>query len=181
MKTPSDIVGARVRAVRQRRGWTAAQLAERCTEHGAPEITASVVTDLETGRRDKDTKRRRRNITVDELLALACALDVAPVHLLVPTDGNDPYLVTHDRFVRPARAREWVRGRHPLPWSDPRLFFSEVPAEEWEPPEMTQEQMDRQGRMSEIRREVLDRGPGRRTMSGGVIGPDGEEIPDEGS
>lgn len=168
-------MGARVREVRRRHGWTAAQLAERCAEIGAPEITSSVVTDLETGRRDKTTGRRRRSITVDELLVLACALDVAPVHLLVPTKGSAVYPVASKRLVPPARAREWIRGRHPLPSSDPRVFFSEVPAQEWEPPEMTQEQVDRQARLTEIRRDVTDRRPGRRTMSGGVIGPDGRQ------
>ncbi|WP_395105271.1 multiprotein-bridging factor 1 family protein [Actinomadura sp. SCN-SB] len=132
--TPSDVVGARVREVRKRRGWTAAQLAARCTEAGAPEITASVVTDLETGRRDKTTGRRRRNITVDELLALALALDVAPVHLLAPLKEG-AYWVTPGRAVKVGLLRHWIRGHEPLSdKTDRRTFFGEVPEQEWQPP-----------------------------------------------
>lgn len=146
-RTPSGVVGARVREVRRLRDWTAAQLAERCADLGAPEITSSVVTDLETGRRDKTTGRRRRNITVDELLVLALALDVAPVHLIAPTypapgwgrqDGrNDPndaqlYAVTSTQEVPVYRVRSWVRGERPLPGTDARLYFTQIPSHEFD-------------------------------------------------
>lgn len=138
-RTPSDVVGARVRAVRRRHGWTAAQLAERCAEIGATEITSSVVTDLETGRRDKTTGRRRRNITVDELLVLACALDVAPVHLLVPLEEGK-YWITPRRIDKAGVVRQWIRGREPLARMNRRFYFTEVPEREWErpdPPDMS--------------------------------------------
>lgn len=108
--TPSDVVGVRIREVRRRRGWTAANLAERCAEIGAAEITASVVNDLETGRRDKRTGRRRRNVSVDEVLALAYALDVAPVQLVVPLDGRTPLQVTSEIEAGSLDAFIWVTG-----------------------------------------------------------------------
>lgn len=160
------ILARRVKYLRAKRGWSAERLAEEMTRVGVP-WKRVVVSKLEGG--------RRQSVSLTEVLALAYVFNVGVVHLIVPTDGNDPFPVTPERLVPPARAREWIRGRHPLPSSDPRTFFSEVPAQEWEPPEMTQEQMDRQARLNEIRRDVTARRPGRRTMSGGVIGPDGRQ------
>jgi hypothetical protein len=59
-----------------------AELAARCAELGAGHLTENVIENIESGRRDKQG-RRRRDVTVDELLTLAVALNVAPVHLLV--------------------------------------------------------------------------------------------------
>lgn len=84
-QTFSDLVAERVTCVRKSRGMTAQDLAERCatTEVGAPEITAQTISNIETGRRDKDG-RRRRAVTVDELMSLAVALQVPPADLLAP-------------------------------------------------------------------------------------------------
>lgn len=96
---------------------------------GADQLTANVIENIEHGRR-KDG-RRRRTITVDELLIFAYVFSVAPVHLLVPTENRDPYPVTPTESLLPVRAREWIRGEYALPSSDPRVYFSEVPANEW--------------------------------------------------
>lgn len=150
-RTPSDVAGKRVREVRRRHGWTAAQLAERCAEIGAPEITSSVVTDLETGRRDKATGRRRRSITVDELLVLACALDVAPVHLLVPLEEGK-YWITPRRIDKAGIVRQWIRGREPLARMSRRFYFTEVPDREWERPAAP----DMSGMSEEDGRKLMD-------------------------
>jgi transcriptional regulator with XRE-family HTH domain len=131
-ETPSDVAGSRVRDVRTKRRLTTAQLAQRCKEMGADSLTATVINDIEKGRAPKDG-RRRRMITIDELLALAVALNVAPVHLMVPIDGpQDPYPpiagVQADRFG----VRSWIRGVGPIdPDADGREFYSEVPAAEF--------------------------------------------------
>lgn len=83
-RTASDEVAARVKESRQRQGWTAARLALRCGEVGAPEITASVLANIESGRPDPVTGQRRRRITLEELLALAAALRTKPERLLYP-------------------------------------------------------------------------------------------------
>lgn len=86
-----------------------------------------VVTNLERG--------RRQNVTVDELLALAYVLNVAPVHLLVPIDDEDrPYAVVPASGARAGVVRQWIRGLVPLPSTDRRRFFSFVPEREWVPP-----------------------------------------------
>lgn len=63
----------------------------------------TVVANLETG--------RRRFVTVQELLALAYVLDVAPVNLLVPIDGTDPVEPVPGVTVSAAAARAWIRGQ----------------------------------------------------------------------
>lgn len=80
--TVSDAVGANIRDFRKRRGWKPADLARRCSQlgGGAEAITASVVENIEHGRR-RDGERTR-DITVDELVALAHALSVPPAALL---------------------------------------------------------------------------------------------------
>lgn len=60
---------------------------------------------------------RRSYVTVAELLTLAYVLDVAPVHLLVPTEvdedvSDDQYAICPDVFLPIPHAREWVRGNH---------------------------------------------------------------------
>jgi transcriptional regulator with XRE-family HTH domain len=127
----SEVVAKRIQQVRVRRGMTAAQLAVRCAELGMPDLTASTISNIETGRRDK-SGRRRREVSVDELLVLALALDVAPVHLLVPPDTDDtPYPVTAERVVEPAiEVRNWIRGFRLLPDNDPTLRLTETPPEE---------------------------------------------------
>ena len=78
----SDIIVQQVKALRRARGWSARELARHCAEAGAPDLTLSVLNNIETGRPDPKTGERRRRVTVEELLALARALDVLPSALL---------------------------------------------------------------------------------------------------
>jgi transcriptional regulator with XRE-family HTH domain len=128
----SDIVAARIRAVRRKRDLTVAELAEQCAAAGYPELTAHALYSLE-GRRS-GTSRAARAVTVDELLALAKVLQVAPVHLLVPPSAgeDDTYQVTHAVAAPAPRVREWVRGYGLLPGDDRQLYLTEVPPEEFE-------------------------------------------------
>lgn len=136
--TPSDVVGQRIKELRKKRGWSLADLARVCAEKaGADQLTENVIENIEHGRRGKD-RRRRRMVTVDELLIFADALDVAPVHLLVPIE-DDEYQVTPKLVEGTGAVREWIRGRYFLDgWTDPRIFVSEVPEREfgqWDWPE----------------------------------------------
>ena len=128
MTTPSDVVAARVREVRGKRNLTVAQLAARCADLGAPDLTTQALYKLEQRR---PGKLRPRPVTVDELLALAAALNVAPVHLLVPPDDfRKSYQVTGTISERAAYVRHWIRGVIPLRSADPREYFAEVPQTE---------------------------------------------------
>lgn len=78
-ETASDVIAASVRERRKRLGWNVATLAERCASVGAPELSASVIQNIEHGR-PRDGKRTRF-VTAEELLGLARALSVSPAAL----------------------------------------------------------------------------------------------------
>ena len=99
----SDAVAAAIRETRKQRGWNAADLAARCGAIGAGAITANVIENIESGRR-KDGKRTR-DITVDELAAIAQALGVPPA---VADAGTGRRRAGCPGAVRPGR-----RGRGP--------------------------------------------------------------------
>jgi len=151
--TPSDVVAARVREVRGKRDLTVAELAARCAELGAPELTAQALYKLEQRR---PGKLRPRPVTVDELLTLAVALNVAPVHLLVPVDDPDEeYPVIGGVLARRFGVRAWIRGIGPIdPDADPREFGAEVPRGEFYWPTHT----DQDG----VQHHATQQGPPRR-------------------
>jgi transcriptional regulator with XRE-family HTH domain len=108
----SETVGRRVGEVRRDLGWSVEQLAERCAQAGAPQLTVNALYVIESGRKEKATGRRRRHVTVDELLLLAVALGVAPVDLLVPSTVADdaPVNVAPEVTTTAGAAREWIGG-----------------------------------------------------------------------
>jgi transcriptional regulator with XRE-family HTH domain len=125
--TTSDLAAIRVKDLRRRRGVTAAQFAARCTALGAPAITTNVIANIET---------RRREITLNELMVFALALDVAPIHLLNPAttgtarnpagaaDQARPLALTSTVQVDdPDLAGRWIHGEQALPVSDERLYY----------------------------------------------------------
>ncbi|MEV6124883.1 helix-turn-helix transcriptional regulator [Streptomyces sp. NPDC052077] len=73
-------VAEAVAAHRQRLGWDQALLARRVTEAGRP-MSASVLGKVEAG---------TRRVDVDDLVALAAALDVPPARLLPGASDPDP-------------------------------------------------------------------------------------------
>lgn len=78
----SDVIGDRIRDLRGKAGMSRAELAEAAQAAGAPPtFTATVVGFLESGRRGKDGGRTR-HFMLDEVLALAAALEVSPLELL---------------------------------------------------------------------------------------------------
>ena len=129
---PSDVIGERVRELRRLRGWTAKQLAEKCSDVGATDLTSPAILNIETGRRGPDGKRSR-NVTVEELLILATVLSVAPDSLLFPLDGTGqsvtaPIEVTPKRHVSDrALLRRWAAGIEPLsPDDDFWTYFDDA-------------------------------------------------------
>ena len=126
--TPHKVIAARMRQLRTGRGWSAQRLSEEMSKVGVP-WDRSIVANLESG--------RRRTVSVEEMLALAYVLSVAPVHLVVPPVGQDdktPYAVVPNSGEipnpPPDTVRGWIRGH--APWTaDPRRYFTEVPDSEW--------------------------------------------------
>jgi len=127
----SDAVAARVRQVRIRRQMNVPELAARCAEFGAPQLTAQAIYKLE-GQRDS-AARRPRQVTVDELLALGLALNCPPLYLIVPPDDPDePYPVTATVTESRANVADWFVGTCPIMPSpalvgDVRQFYTELP------------------------------------------------------
>jgi transcriptional regulator with XRE-family HTH domain len=86
----SDMVADKIRELRKQRGWSARQLAEHC------ELSQDVIQNIENGRPGPDG-RRRRAVTVDELMAIAAGLDTAAIVLL-----PHPY-----DFLSPEARQRW--------------------------------------------------------------------------
>ncbi|WP_159941829.1 MULTISPECIES: hypothetical protein [unclassified Nocardiopsis] len=95
-----------------------------------PHLSAATLSNVETGRPDENG-RRRRQVTVDELMTLAIALQVAPVHLLVPLDTGGRSRVTPNSDEMALRTRDFIRGFRPLPGMSGRDYYSEVPEDEF--------------------------------------------------
>lgn len=75
-ESASSTVANRVQQLRKRRGWSVARLAAECANIGAPQLTANVLTNL------LSRQQRRRDLTVEEVGALAAVFDVVPARLL---------------------------------------------------------------------------------------------------
>lgn len=102
------MVAARIKAMRQSRGWSAKDLALRCAALGFDQLTSAVIANIETGRRDAEG-RRRREVTVDELFAIALAFEVAPLELQLPLEAE---VVAVTPAVNASRSdlASWLKG-----------------------------------------------------------------------
>lgn len=117
------VAGRQVAEVRERRGWSQADLAERVNDLVGEGWHQTTVAKIEKG---------QRQIDVRALLFLAVALDVSPLHLIVPRDDDAVLTVTEKHEVSASEARAWIRGEQPLPDMDDRVFRTEVPDAEWQ-------------------------------------------------
>lgn len=110
--TPHQAVKQAVTALRKKQGWTADELATECERLGMPSLNRSVIANIESG--------RRKYVSIDELCCLAFALDVAPVHLLIPIGDEevDFYSATPQAMLPIRKARQWVRGE----WVPPAVI-----------------------------------------------------------
>ncbi|MFR9779042.1 helix-turn-helix domain-containing protein [Micromonospora sp. MS34] len=148
---PTRAIAQRVKKLRGRLGLTAAQLAERMNAVGF-RWDRFTVQNLENG--------RRRNVTVEEFLALAYVLSVAPVHLLVPIDAEqtDLYAATPEgqgSRMQTTFARSWVRGHGAATGQDRRVYFSEVPDVDWDRERPGVEKMEWSPDMADgVRRDI---------------------------
>lgn len=125
---PSEVVGAELRRVRTRKEWTQDDLAARVTELGVT-MNRATVAKIETG---------ARNVSVDDVFLLACALDVSPLRLLLPHDRGAMVAVAPEREEPAAIVRLWMQGTLPLGEADPmadvqaaRFFFEQKADDEW--------------------------------------------------
>ncbi len=107
----ASVVAENVLRLRKQRGLTVRQLSERLAELGTP-LLASGITKIEQG---------QRKVDVNDLVALAVALDTSPAVLLVPdvdVDEDRPVAVTPERVVSARAAWWWATATQPLPRPD---------------------------------------------------------------
>ncbi|MFD0138030.1 helix-turn-helix domain-containing protein [Streptomyces sp. NPDC127159] len=110
-KNPLGPTGEQVRdnvlRIREARGMTKKQLADRVQELGRP-IPPLGISRIEAG---------TRRVDADDLVALAIALNVTPLALLLPAHGGaDPYIdLTSATTTTVSRAWKWARGDNALP------------------------------------------------------------------
>lgn len=105
----NEVIAARVREYRQRRGWSVRQLAEECAKHGAPQLTAASLGNIERGQ-DEGAKRKRREVTVAELVILGYVFDIPPVLLMFPIGMDASVSVLPDVVTNPISGLLWASG-----------------------------------------------------------------------
>lgn len=157
---PTAVIAANVKALRDDRGWSAERLAAEMSAVGIP-WKRIVVTKLENG--------RRQSLNVAEWLALAAVFKVAPIHLLVPLDDEEPFEVTPGQTEPAGAARDWIRGAWPLDDSRDGLlkFYAYMPEHEF----WTEKTSAREGPWEKVHWKQLSRvhlGP--REHIGGWLG-----------
>lgn len=124
--TPTKTLAYRIRNTRRARGLTAEQLAQRVTQHGFPRTRGDIA---------RIENEHRGDIGITEWLAISAALNVAPIHLLIPIEyENDHYQITPIQAVPVSDARAWTRGHHPLSPDAIRDYVSQTPVHEWAHP-----------------------------------------------
>jgi 8-oxo-dGTP diphosphatase len=97
--------------LREQRGLTYRQLADRLSDIGRP-IPTLGLSRIEKG---------NRRVDADDLVALCVALEVSPAALLLPPDpgGDDDEVDLTERLSVPGHAaRRWAAGHSPLPDSE---------------------------------------------------------------
>lgn len=100
MERPGETVARRVREEREGAGLSLAELARRLRASGY-KMDASGIMRLERG---------ERRPVVDDVFALALALDVSPVDLMVPLDDDAMVAVTPQADWLASRVRDWMIG-----------------------------------------------------------------------
>ncbi|MFF4425048.1 helix-turn-helix domain-containing protein [Streptomyces sp. NPDC001549] len=109
MGATAATVAANVRRLRDDvRGWSTYELAGRLAKAGRP-IAPSAVAKIERG---------ERQVSVDDLMALAVVLGVSPVTLLLPVDARQSTEVTGAGQVDAKAAWHWAWCNDPLRFPD---------------------------------------------------------------
>ncbi len=98
-------IAENVRTLRKERGLDLADVAERMAELGRP-LSLNGVSKVERG---------KRGVDVDDLVALALALNVSPLRLLLTPDASDDRISLTPKVSVPKRdAWQWASGEHQL-------------------------------------------------------------------
>jgi len=121
--TVSDRVAEQVSTLRRSARLTREQFSARCQALGL-DLSPAALTNVETGRRDS-TGRRRRDVSVDELVVLAAALNVPPVQLMFPLGAVPEVEMLPGVLTSTWTAYQWAYGEQT------RISGSETDQREW--------------------------------------------------
>lgn len=111
LRSLDAIVGSQIGALRQREGMTQKALAEKIGER------QSTIARIELG---------KQSITIEKLLRISWALDVAPAFLLAASFQPADVPVTAKIKLSPRDAFEWIIGDQHLPGEDERAYNENV-------------------------------------------------------
>ena len=106
---PSEVVGQRLRAARERKPWTQLELATAMTAAGWP-IDRSTIAKIESG------GVRGENVALNEFLAFAIVLGVSPIYLIVPDSDKARITLTAEYSLDRETFRWWVSGQMYRDW-----------------------------------------------------------------
>lgn len=104
MGPTSTTVAANVRRIREVRGWSTYELAGKLTKISRP-IAPSAISKIERG---------ERQVSVDDLMALALVLRVNPNALLLPDTAEGDVELTGSGTLAAGDVWEWAEGNRPL-------------------------------------------------------------------
>lgn len=114
-------MGMRVREHRDLHGLTQSQVAERLRNNLGWTIDRSLLARIETG---------DRQVTVDELLLLAAALDTTPLLLMTPAEEGQLMQPLPWRSMTSSRVRAWISDNVPL-WEQDRVAYERSTTAAW--------------------------------------------------
>ena len=107
--TPSQTVAARIRAFRKRRDLTLNQVADECAALGAPQLSFAALANIERGA-TAESRRKPRDVSLDELMVLARVFKVAPALLIFPLGDDEQFAITPDWSMTTWDAYRWFTG-----------------------------------------------------------------------
>lgn len=118
--TPATVFGARVRQLREERGWSQVELARRLN------MDRTTLNKIERG--------SRGDVSITQLFRFARVLKTAPVHLITPREGEARIELEpgSGETMSASSVRQWVRGAPPPDSDEAELiaFFLDLPRDE---------------------------------------------------
>lgn len=116
-----EVFAQRLREARDARRWTQQDLSDALAKLGAP-MDRTTIAKLEKGQRQG---------RVEELVALAAALDVSPLYLFLPLRLDATVKLAPKLTLEAIEALRWAQGEGPLDRANERTYRFQAPTVRW--------------------------------------------------
>jgi transcriptional regulator with XRE-family HTH domain len=116
-RTITAVFADRLREARAARGWTQTELSEALAAIGSP-MDRTTIAKLE---------KAQRQVRLEELVALAVALDVSPLYLMFPLRLEEVVKLTPKTSLESRAAFKWANGQGPLNTRNERTYRFQSP------------------------------------------------------